>query len=377
MRRQRATRLVSDCYIEGAGSSTVIDFRYNYPLIGTEPGLISAAVQKHATESSAWVSEKPLAGTAAHREVAASFLSQWGGDIPASRVFLCSGGHSAVSVALTRASLDGAPVAVDELSYPNFRTMAENRRMKAVACAGDGDGMLPQALDDAANSENVKAVYLTPTVHNPLGTVMPSGRRFALANVIRRRSLWLIEDDAYRFLEPDAPAPIAWLVPERGFYVYSFTKPIALGLKVSYLAVPEAVSEGVEDFIAQANSGTSLLFAGVLTSLVLDGTVQRVIAEKQVLGRQRQALISNGLAGMKMRAHRNGFHSWIELPQGIDADAFCAACESEGVFISAGSRYGNGSAESVRFFRLAVGNERSSERISEGLALVKRVVSSF
>lgn len=255
--------------------------------------------------------------------------------------------------------------------------MAANRGMKMIPCAGDGEGMLPQALDDAANSENVKAVYLTPTVHNPLGTVMSSSRRLALANVIRQRSLWLIEDDAYRFLEPDAPAPIAWLVPERSFYVYSFTKPIALGLKVSYLAVPEAVSEGIEDFITQANSGTSLLFAGVLTSLVLDGTVQRVIAEKQVLGRQRQALISNELAGMKMRSHRNGFHSWIELPQGIDADDFCAACESQGVFISAGSRYGNGSAESVGFFRLAVGNERSSERISEGLALVKRVLASF
>jgi DNA-binding transcriptional MocR family regulator len=355
----------------------VIDFHYNYPLIGTEPGLISAAVQKHATESSAWVSEKPLAGTATHREVAASFLSQWGVNISPSRVFLCSGGHSAVSVALTRASLDGAAVAVDEFRYPNFRTMAANRGMKVIACAGDGDGMLPQALDDAANSESVKAVYLTPTVHNPLGTVMPSSRRLALADVIRQRSLWLIEDDAYHFLEPDAPAPISWLVPARSFYVYSFTKPIALGLKVSYLAVPEAVSDGVEDFIAQANGGTSLLFAGVLTSLVLDRTVQRVIVEKQVLGRQRQALISNGLPGMRMRAHRNGFHSWIELPQGIDADDFCEACKSQDVCISAGSRYGNRSSQSGRFFRLAVGNERSSERITEGLAVVKRILASL
>lgn len=355
----------------------MIDFQYNYPLLGSEPGLITAAMQKHVTESSAWLSEKPLAGTPAHREVAAAFLSKWGEDMPASRVFLCSGGHCAVSVALTRASLDGAAVAVDELSYPNFRTMAENRGMKTVACAGDGDGMLPAALDHAANSGNLKAVYLTPTVHNPLGSVMPVGRRLALADVIRRRNLWLIEDDAYRFLEPDAPVPISWLVPERSFYIHSFTKPVALGLKVSYLVVPEALSQGIEDFITQDNSGTSLLFAGVLTSLVLDGSVQRLIAEKQALGRERQALIAHHLSALRIRAHRNGFHSWIELPQGIDADAFCAACESQGVFVSAGSRYGNGSSESCRFFRLAVGNEPSSERITEGLALVKRVISSF
>ncbi|MFY9804897.1 MAG: PLP-dependent aminotransferase family protein [Candidatus Acidiferrales bacterium] len=355
----------------------MIDFQFNYPQLGTEAGFISAAVQKHVKESSAWIHEKPSVGMPPHRKVAATFLSQWGTDVPPSRVFLCSGGHSAVSVALTRASLDGAAVAVDELTYPSFRTMAANRGIEVIACPGDADGMLPGALDDAARSVNLKAVYLTPTVHNPLGAVMPANRRIALADVIRRRGLWLIEDDAYRFLEPDAVAPISWLVPDRSFYIYSFTKPVALGLKVSYLAVPEGLSDGIEDFIEQGNSGTSLLFAEVLTSLMLDGTVQQIIAEKQVLGHERQALISTGLAGLKKRAHRNGFHSWIELPQGIAADAFCAACKSAGVLISSGSRYGNGSAESARFFRLAVGNQRSSERITEGLALVKKVLSTF
>jgi DNA-binding transcriptional MocR family regulator len=358
-------------------AAKVIDFQYNYPVLGTEGVLISAAVQKHVAESHAWVSQKTLAGTPHNRDVAAAFLLQWGVDISPGRVFLCSGGHSSVSVALTQASLDGAAVAVDELTYPAFRRTAANRGMKVISCAGDEDGMLPQTLDETAASHNVKAVYLTPTVHNPLGSVMPASRRLALANVIRQRSLWLIEDDAYRFLEPDGPAPISWLIPERSFYVYSFTKPVALGMKVSYLAVPDAFADGLEDFVSQVNSGTSLLFAEVLTSLVLDGTVQRLIAEKQALGRARQELISSGLAGWKMRAHRNGFHSWIELPQGIDAGAFCATCESKGVLLGPGSRYGNGNPESSRCFRLAVGNELQRERITEGLAIVKQTLASF
>lgn len=355
----------------------MIDFQYNYPVLGTEGALISAAVQRYVAESHAWVSQKALAGTAQHRDVAAAFLSQWGTNISPSRVFLCSGGHSSVSVALTRASLDGAAIAVDELTYPAFRRTAVNRGIKVIACAGDEDGMLPQALADAAASQNVKAVYLTPTVHNPLGSVMPASRRLGLANVIRQHNLWLIEDDAYRFLEPDGPAPISWLAPERSFYMYSFTKPIALGMKVSYLAVPEAFADGLEDLVSQVNSGTSLLFAEVLTSLVLDGTVRRVIAEKQAVGRARQELISRSLAGWKMRAHRNGFHSWIELPRGMDARAFCAVCESKGVLLTPGSRYGNGNPEFARFFRLAVGNEPERERITEGLAIVRQTLSSF
>ncbi|MFZ0884004.1 MAG: hypothetical protein WAN14_11440, partial [Candidatus Acidiferrales bacterium] len=66
----------------------MIDFQYNYPVLGTEGALISAAVQRHIAESHAWVSQKALAGTPQHRDVAASFLSQWGLNISPSRVFL-------------------------------------------------------------------------------------------------------------------------------------------------------------------------------------------------------------------------------------------------------------------------------------------------
>ncbi len=215
-----------------------------------------------------------------------------------------------------------------------------------------------------------------PTVHNPLGTVMSHARRLALANIIRQNALILIEDDAYRFLEPDGPAPISFLVPDMSFYIFSFSKPLSPDLRVAYLLIPERLCKGAEELIAQVDSGTSPLFGEVLTSLLLDGTVARFIAEKQALGHERQALIANSLSGLKIRAHRNAFHSWIELPESTDANAFCAACEAKGVLIGSGARYANGGATALRFIRLAVGNERSLDRIVDGLATVKLVVSS-
>src|SRR5271170_7352181 len=299
---------------------TVIDFQFNYPLLGTEGALIAAALRKHGAEPIARQSEKTFAGTAKHREVAASYLSRNDFNVPASRVFLCAGGHAAIPIAFASASLEGAAIAVDEVTYPHFRAMAAERNIKLIACAGDDDGMLPHALAEAANVHGVKALYLMPTIHNPLGTVMPPARRLALANIIRQRGLFLIEDDAYRFLEPHGPAPISFLVPELSFYMFSFSKPISPELRVAYLVIPERLSANAEDLIAQVNGGTSHLFAEALTSLVLDGTVSRLIAEKQALGRERQALISGSLAGLNIRAHRNGFHCWIELPARTDAN---------------------------------------------------------
>jgi DNA-binding transcriptional MocR family regulator len=362
--------------MDGRNSFTVIDLQYNYPLLGTEATLIAAALQKHSAEPIAQQPETNFAGTAKHREVAASYLSRKDFTIPASRVFLCAGGHAGIAIALASASREGAAIAVDELTYPHFRAMAAERGIKLIGCAGDDDGMLPPALAEAVSTQGVKAVYLMPTVHNPLGTVMSPARRLALANIIRQHALFLIEDDAYRFLEPDGPAPVSFLVPELSFYIFSFSKPISPELRVAYLLIPERLSANTEELIAQVNSGTSLLFGEALTSLILDGTVSRLIAEKQALGRERQALILSSLAGLNIRAHRNGFHCWIELPQRTDANTFCAACESKGVLIGSGARYGNGGPSALRYVRLAVGNERNLDRIIEGLAAVKLVASS-
>lgn len=354
----------------------VIDFQFNYPLLGTEAALISAALRKHEAKSDVPRSESLFAGTAEHRLVAASYLSRKDFTVPAGRVFLCAGGHAGIAIAFASASLDGAAIAVDELTYPHFRAMAAERSIKLVACEGDDDGILPEALAEAATLHGVKAVYLMPTVHNPLGTVVSPARRLALANIIRQHRLFLIEDDAYRFLEPNGPAPVSFLVPEFSFYIFSFSKPISPDLRVAYLLIPERLSANAEDLIAQVNSGISLVFGEALTSLILDGNVARLIAEKQALGRERQTLISSTLAGLKIRAHRNGFHSWIELPERTDAATFCSACEAKGVLIGSGARYGNGGAAAHRFVRLATGNERDLDRIIEGLATVKGVASA-
>src|SRR5271156_3541337 len=355
---------------------TVIDLQFNYPLLGTEAALIAAAMQRHSAAPVARQPETTFAGPAKHREVAASYLWRKDFPVPASRVFLCAGGHAAITIAFASASLEGAAFAVDEVTYPHFRAMAAERHIQLIACAGDDDGMLPDALAAAANQDGVKAVYLMPTVHNPLGTVMSPARRLALANIIRQHALFLIEDDAYRFLEPDGPAPISLLVPELSFYIFSFSKPISPELRIAYLLIPECLCANAEDLIARVNSGITHLFADALTSLILDDTVSKLVAEKQALGRERQALISGALAGLNMRAHRNGFHCWIELPPSTDANTFCAACESKGVLIGSGARYGNGGPAALRYVRLAVGNERNLDRIIEGLAAVKLVASS-
>ena len=114
--------------------------------------------------------------------------------------------------------------------------------MRLVGVEMDAEGVLPDALKSACKAHKPKAVYLTPTLHNPTTATIPQKRREAIADIIRAHKTFLIEDDAYGWLAPNA-SPIANLIPERTYLAVGLSKCIAPALRVSYLLVPDADAE--------------------------------------------------------------------------------------------------------------------------------------
>ncbi len=69
----------------------------------------------------------------------------------------------------------------------------------------------------------MRAVYTMPTLHNPLGWVLNTGQRQALADLARQHDLLIIEDAAYARLV-SRPPPVVSYAPERTVYVTGFSK---------------------------------------------------------------------------------------------------------------------------------------------------------
>ena len=64
-------------------------------------------------------------------------------------------------------------------------------------------------------------------------------RRAAIAEIIRKHDAYVIEDDVYAFLFAAPLPPITTLIPERAFYVTSFAKCLAPGLRIGAMIVPD------------------------------------------------------------------------------------------------------------------------------------------
>lgn len=347
----------------------MIDLQLNYPLLGQEGNILSAFLHSiEPSELQDLLRARPVTGRPADREGGAKFLAGLGLDTSANRVSIISSGHAGLGLILGVAGLAGKPIAVDALTYPNFITIARARGITLLPCTFDSDGMLPASLE-AAIEAGALAVYLMPTIHNPLGTVMPAARRRELAAIARRAEVWVIEDDAYAFLEPSSPAPLASWAPERTFYLHSMSKPFAPGLKSALLAVPERFVEEIERAADLNGGGASLIFSSCLTHLFDSGALATLIAAKREEAVRRQRLAGTILNNCRIRSHPTAFHLWIE-PERISAEELYERALTHGVKLSSGAAFALCPESSPNAFRLALAGESDLSRLEEGLRIV-------
>ncbi|HEY6923204.1 MAG TPA: PLP-dependent aminotransferase family protein, partial [Steroidobacteraceae bacterium] len=242
--------------------------------------------------------------------------------------------------------------------------------MELIACAGDSQGMLPESLDTAAREHGAAAVYLMPTVHNPLGTVMPENRRRKLCEIAERHDLLIIDDDAYRFTEANPPPSFAALAPTRSFSIWSFTKPYAPVLKLSYLSFPQPYQKQLIDAIRITSTGASALFAALGSGMIRSGALPKLIAAKRLDAARRQALAGEILGKFAIQRHPTSYHIWIHLPADRSAATLAADLLAQGVRTSPCEDFATTPHVKANGLRVALGATSETD-LRRGLEIVR------
>jgi len=326
-------------------------------------------VRLGASEHTPAYSLPPYAGDSALRQAAADWLSRSGYPVLPSQIIVGVGGHHALTVVLLAAQLRGHAIAVDPFTYPGLISLAELLNVQLVPCKGDGSGLLPGALRELCKRESVRGVYLMPTIHNPLGTVMPLSRREEIVAVAREQNLLLLEDDAYGFLDQTAPPCFAHLAPERSFYIYSLSKVLLPGVKTAFLVTPADRVEIATIAIRVTSSGGVPLFTSLLCRWISNGTVAQWIEAKRAEASIRQNIARRLLDGIDVAGHPASFHLWLDLPAPITAEPVRQALRVRGVDTVPGEAFSVSPVPS-QFIRLSLGGEMDHQRLEQGLSIV-------
>lgn len=353
----------------------MIDLNFNYPSLPEQATLLREALRKLTTSGDieSFLRYTPHGGKIHERGVIARHLNGYGLDPAAEDVLIVSGAQHGLSVALHALLKPGDVVAVDALTYPGFKSLAEACHLELAAIQPASAGPDLEHLIKLCESRRVKAIYTMPTLHNPLGWVLNHKQRSELVRIARKYDLLIIEDAAYAYLIPGAPRPLRTYAPERTVYVTGFSKNVAAGLRVGAIVCSEQTRSALERAIRLSTWNTPSLMTAIVCSWIEDGTVARLEALKRRDARARQALAREIFRGMPYVSHPDSYFIWLPLPEEVRSENVVRNLLNEQISVSSASPYCTG-VYVPHAIRLALAS-LTTERLVQALTRVKDVIN--
>lgn len=317
-------------------AADVVDLNFNYPSLPEQGDALCEALRQLAMagDIDSHLRYQPHAGRLAERDIIARHLTCQHFAPDAENVLIVNGAQHGLAVTVMGLLRPGDVVAVDALTYSGFKALAAlyHLELAAIPCRPEGPDL--QALHTLCQQRRVRAVYTMPTLHNPLGWVLNTGQRQALADLARQHDLLIIEDAAYARLVSHPPPPVVSYAPERTVYVTGFSKNIATGLRVGVVISPPRYRPEIERAIRATTWNTPTLISSLICAWIEDGTVARFETQKRQDARQRQQVAREVLCGLPVVSHPDSYFVWLPLGEESRADRLANALMERRISVS-------------------------------------------
>lgn len=322
----------------GAGSG--VEMTMNLPPEPQDPALLArlrdGLIALAEAEPYALLRYQEFGGGPADREAAVRWLGALLPSVSAERVLVAPGIQSTLMVLMGLLVRPGELMCAEALTYPGVKAIAAQLGIRLHPLPQDDEGPDAQAFELACKSLQPRALYLNPTLQNPTAGTISAARREALADVALRYSVPIIEDDAYAHLAADAPPPLATLAPELCYYLTGFSKCLGAGLRVAYVAAPDArKAQRLAAALRGATVMASPLTVALATRWVEDGSAHAMLTATRRESALRQTLAAERLPLGDAAAPRDGFHLWLPLPAPWSGVEFASHLRSLGVGVVA------------------------------------------
>jgi DNA-binding transcriptional MocR family regulator len=336
-------------------SGARVDLELNFAVLPGQPALLAESLGRLLRPDVLGTALRPMgvSGTSAAREATAAMLSRVGWDPEPGRISFAGNGRQAIAGAVAALVPTGERLGVEALTYPLVKGIAARLGVTLVPLEMDRDGVVPASLVAVHRATPLSAVYLQPTLHNPLGVTMSESRRAAIAEALETLDLPAIEDGIYGFLREDLP-PLAAFAPRRTVLVDSLSKRLAPGLTLGFAVSPQGFGDRVAGATRSGTWSAPGFAVEAATCWMTDGTVATVMEGKRRDARARQLIAADRLAGFALRADPHAYHCWWELPEQWRAETFVAAAARRGIAVTPAAAFTVGKGHAPNAIRLAL-----------------------
>jgi 2-aminoadipate transaminase len=341
-----------------ASGRDIISFAPGYPAPETFPWdeFAEIAAELLASRDPGVLQYGPTRGYRPLLDTIAAITEHRGIKVAREELLVTTGSQQGLDL-VARVLIDPGDVILVELpTYTGAITAFLNAQATMVGVRQEADGIDLSALDATyervrREGRTVKFLYLVPNFQNPTGLLIGLDKRQRLLDWAMRRDVLIVEDDPYRELYFEDSATEADVRPVkvddrdgRVIYLSSFSKTLAPGYRVAWIAAPPLLATKFE----MAKQAEDLL-TGSLDQRLIYVACRRGILERQlpilrahyqhkrdVMERALRRELGTTVSWPKPRG---GFFLWLTLPRAIDADRMIHRAIEHGVIYVAGEAF--------------------------------------
>jgi DNA-binding transcriptional MocR family regulator len=246
----------------------------------------------------------------------------------------------------------GDIVFVESPTYHLGLKILRDHRLDLRPIPTDDEGLRVDILADrlgqlAATGRRARLLYTIPTFHNPTGANLSPARRRALVDLAVEHGFLILEDDVYRELAYDGPAPpsLFGLAP-RGTVIRlgSFAKSLAPGLRLGWINCSrEQARRFAEGGLRDSGGAPNFSAAMMVAALCRAGDFDRHGDRLRAAYRERRDALAAALReslpeGAVFDLAGGGYFIWVTLPEAYDTETLLAKAEPYKVSFIPGAR---------------------------------------
>jgi 2-aminoadipate transaminase len=277
------------------------------------------------------------------REQVAIRARQLGIVCSAEQVLIVNGSQQGIDLVSKLMVDEGSRVLTESPTYLAALQVFRLFGAEFVGALQDEQGIIPESLAQM----DAGMAYLVPTFQNPTGRCYGTERRKALARAFDQHSMVVFEDDPYRDLSFDGPAPAPIVSHlEKALWVYqgSFSKTLAPGLRLGYLIAHPELIQALTRLKQAADLHSNRLSQAIVAQVLIDGSLDQHVASVLPLYRQKRDAMHASLqrhVGDKARwdVPVGGLFFWLELTEAQDTMLLMEKALAAGLAIMPGAAF--------------------------------------
>lgn len=312
-------------------------------------------------------------GYAPLREQLCRYLKHFGIQTAVENVQVISGAQQGIDIISKAMIRYGDVVFVEKPTFYGAAGAFLSRGGKLVEIPMERDGMDLVRLEDFLKLYHPRFIYMMAYYQTPTGISYSMEKKRRLLELAEKYDTYIVEeDDFYDFYYgKDTPIPLKALdYKNRVVYIKSFSKILMPGLRMGLIVLPKKIHQAVMEAKYTTDISTSGFIQRALEYYLRENGWEHHAAATRRYGSEKYhktlSAARKYLAGVVSYGQPEGGVSlWIELPEGVGAEAFCSRMLEKNVILTPGSQY-DISGEENRHIRLSFAN-LSDDKIEVGI----------